>query len=338
MASLQLELPIAAPRLPDQWCMDFPGNIRSNRILCVWCAVVATVGLPTTAFAHVGTVPYPHDLWTTWSFEPAVVLGIVLMSWLYVRGVRALWHRAGKGRGVPVWRAGCYAVGIGALAIALISPVDGVSAALFSVHMVQHLLLVMLAAPLLVLGQPHIVLLWGLPRTSRRAIARAWRGAARLRSVWRLTSHPAAAWALHTAALWVWHAPRLYEAAVREEGMHALEHATFLLTALLFWWVLAGHRARRRLGFGAAVLYLFAASLQSVVLGALLALSRQPWYQVHFGTTAPWGLSPLEDQRLAGLIMWVPAGIVYIVALVPWVLDALEDRPEKQATPALAGR
>ena len=306
--------------------MHPPANAWSIRLLQLFAAIAAGSLVPADAHAHVGTLPYPHDLWTTWSFEPAVVLGLVLSTWIYGRGVRALWRRAGRGRGIPEWRASCHAAGIAALAIALISPVDGVSAALFSVHMVQHLLLVMVAAPLLVVGQPHIALLWGLPRTARRRVARAWHRMPGLRTAWRLTSQPAVAWALHTAALWMWHAPRLYEAAVRQEAMHALEHVSFVLTALLFWWVIAGHGARRRLGFGIAVLYLFAASLQSVILGALLALSRQPWYQVHFGTTTPWGLSPLEDQRLAGLIMWIPAGLVYIAALIPWVLHALEDR------------
>lgn len=301
-------------------------NLRSSRALRASAATVMLAGLPAAAHAHVGTVPYPHDLWTTWSFEPVVIGWLVLASSLYSRGIRALWQAAGPGHGIAAWRACSFAAGMLALAVALISPVDGVSAALFSMHMVQHLLLVMIAAPLLVMGQPHIAMLWALPRGTRRAIARGWRRMPTLRAAWRLTSRPAVAWALHTAALWAWHAPRLYEGAVRHEVLHALEHATFLLTALLFWWVLAGSRARRRLGFGGAVLYLFTASLQSVTLGALLALSRQPWYQVHFGTTAPWGLSPLEDQRLAGLIMWVPAGLVYIAALIPWVLHALEER------------
>ena len=292
-------------------------------------ALASIAAFPSSSLAHVGTVPYPHDLWTTWSFEPLVVTSLVAMAWLYARGVRALWRRAGTGHGIARWRAACHAGGIFALGVALVSPVDGVGIALFSVHMLQHLLFVMIAAPLLVLGQPHIALLWALPKRTRRSIARAWRGAPALRSTWCLTSHPAVAWTLHTAALWAWHAPRLYEGAVRHEGLHALEHASFLLTALLFWWVLLGHGARRRLGFGVAMLYLFTASLQSVILGALLTLARQPWYQVHYGTTAPWGLTPLEDQHLAGLIMWVPAGLIYLAALVPWVLDTLAEQPAR---------
>ena len=124
--------------------MQPPPRIPPTRVLCT-AAAAGLFALPATANAHVGTVPYPHDLWTTWSFEPAVLVGILLASWSYARGLRAVWQRAGRGHGIPAWRAGCFAAGSIALVIALVSPVDGVSAALFSVHMVQHLLLVMIA-------------------------------------------------------------------------------------------------------------------------------------------------------------------------------------------------
>ncbi|MFL5577403.1 MAG: cytochrome c oxidase assembly protein [Gemmatimonadaceae bacterium] len=292
-------------------------------------ALVAVV--PAAARAHVGAPPQPHDLWTAWSAEPAVLGGLAVAAWLYARGVRALWRRAGRGRGIAPWRAGCYAGGLATLALALLSPVDRVSAALFSVHMVQHLLLTMVAAPLVVLGEPLAATLWALPAGARRAVGRWWTRApaARVaRAAWRGAREPLVAWLLAVGALWAWHAPRLYESALRHRGVHALEHGAFFLTSLLFWWVLADRRARRRLGFGPAVLYLFAAGLQCTVLGALIALARRPWYLSHYDTTRPWGLTPLEDQQLAGLIMWVPAGLVYVGALVALFAAALRGREE----------
>jgi cytochrome c oxidase assembly factor CtaG len=195
--------------------------------------------------------------------------------------------------------------------------------------MVQHLLLMVVAAPLLVLGEPLTATLWALPADRRRAVGRWWRqaGTARAaRRAWGGLRQPLVVWLLAVAALWAWHAPRLYERALRHPGVHVLEHALFFLSSLLFWWVLADRRARRRLGFGPAVLYLFAAGLQSTALGALITLARRPWYPSHYDTTRAWGLTPLEDQQLAGLIMWVPAGLVYLVALIALCAPALGRR------------
>lgn len=270
---------------------------------------------------HAGRAPAPHDLWRSWTFAPFVVAGLLASGAVYGRGARALWARAGAGRGLPPWRARAFYAALSTLAIALLSPLDAAAAALFSAHMMQHLLLVMVAAPLLVLGDPG-TMLWAASPSNRRAIGRVWRRASTIRLVWDRVTRPAAAISLHVFALWVWHAPVLYESAVRHESLHALEHATFLATALLFWWPLLRPHGRR-MRAPAAVAYLFAATLQCTLLGAIIALARHPWYSVHLATTGPWGLSPLEDQQLAGLIMWVPAGVVYLLPLVVLLVRAL---------------
>ena len=292
-----------------------------------WVAGVgAFVASPGAARAmHVGAAPRPHDLWTSWSFEPAVVVGLALAAWLYARGVRALWRRGGRGRVVAPWRAWCYAAGLATLAVALVSPLDAMGEALFSAHMVQHLLLVVVAAPLVVLGEPLLATLWALPAGARRGLGR-WARTRPVRVAWRGLRLPAVVWLLHVGTLWIWHAPRLFERALRHPAVHALEHATFFLPALLFWWLLADRRARRRLGFGGSLLLLFAAALQSTVLGALITLAQRPWYLAYYDTTRPWGLSPLEDQQLAGLVMWVPAGFVYLAALAAVVAAAMAGR------------
>jgi putative membrane protein len=277
-----------------------------------------SVLLPAVAWAHPGRAPEPHDVWRAWTFAPAVLLGLVLSGWLYWRGLRALWRRAGPGRVVGRWRASAFAASLAALFVALVSPIDAVGTALFAVHMVQHLLLIMVAAPLMVLGDPLLVMLWAMPLRTRRAAGRWWNGARVLRGGWRVLRLVPVAWALHVIALWLWHVPALYELAMRRESVHVAEHMTFFLTALLFWWLpLEPHG--RRMSAAAAVLYLFAAALQSTILGAAITFARRPWYPSHFGTTSAWGLNPLEDQQLAGLLMWIPAGTIYLIVLLPLV-------------------
>ncbi len=180
-----------------------------------------------------------------------------------------------------------------------------------------------------------LALLWALPRGWARATGGYLTRSVTLSRVWRVISSPLAAWLLFTIALWLWHAPRLYQAALEDEGIHVFEHFVLLSTAMLFWWVLltpAGRRGgERQVRYGLAVLYLFTTTLQSGILGALMTFSSQPWYPYYAPLVAPWGLTPLEDQQLAGLIMWMPGGFILtgltIAYFAAW-LRALEKHTE----------
>jgi putative membrane protein len=286
----------------------------------------------------------PDNLWRAWTWDPTVVLGITAASWAYLRGLGRLWGRAGIGHGVRRWQAAAFAGGILALIVALLSPLDSLDDALFSAHMVQHLLLILVAAPLLVLGAPLGPFLWALPASARRAIGQWWKRARGVRLAWHSISHPLVVWSLSVVAIWTWHVPSLYEAALRNEAVHAVEHASFLGTALLFWWIALDPRGQRRLGLGASVPYVFTMGLQMGILGAILSFAPTLWYPLQEADTAAWGLTPLGDQQLAGLVMWVPAGIIYLLAalalLARWlaVEEAATRRREMAGVPAPPSR
>jgi putative membrane protein len=240
------------------------------------------------------------------------VASLLLSLWLYVRGVRALWRSAGAGHGIRSREAAAFGAGWVSLAIALVSPLHRLGGVLFTAHMAQHELLMVVAAPLLVLGRPIIPFLWALPISWRRR-AGDWAAVAPVRAVWVVLTLPAVAWAIHAVAIWLWHAPSLYQATLGSELVHTAQHVSFLATALLFWWALL-HGREGRIGRPAAVIYLFTTAVHTSLLGVLLTFSSRLWYPLYQSTTAPWGLTPLEDQQLAGVIMWVPAGLAYLFA------------------------
>jgi putative membrane protein len=288
--------------------------------------------------AHPGQPPMPHDLWGAWNLDPVLLLGFVAVVWAYRRG-----QTGGPRRDIDTWRARCFAVALAALGVALLSPLDALSSALASAHMVQHLLLVVVAAPLLALSAPSSTILRGSPLAVRRASGR-WRRRLRLtpRNL-RTLGHPAAVWLLHVAVLWFWHAAVPYDAALASEPLHILEHASFLVTAVLFWRVVIGARGAGRVSNGLGVLLVFAMAMQSVFLSVLLTFARTPWYSGYAGTTTLWGLEPLSDQQLAGVIMWIPAGGIYLAValalMVGWVrATEREDRdieePSRQGVQA----
>ena len=240
---------------------------------------------------------------TWWSWEPAVVALLAVSGAMYFVGYP---HVAGKS--ISRWQAAAFWGGWLALVIALLSPVDALGGILFSAHMVQHELLMVVAAPLLVLGRPLIAFLWALPPGQRLAVGELTRRDAFARS-WHAVSAPLVAALLHGIALWVWHIPSWYEATLRSEVIHTLQHTSFLGTATLFWWTLI-HGRYGRMGYGMAVVYTFVTAIHSGALGALIAFSPNVWYPIYIETTSKWGLNPLEDQQLAGFLMWIPAGVI----------------------------
>jgi putative membrane protein len=280
-------------------------------------------GSMSVTVVHDGQPLAPHDLWTAWSFEPVVLIGLLLTAWLYGRGVRALWRSAGVGHGVRRWEAMSFAAGCIVLLLALVSPLHRLSSVLFSAHMAQHELLMAVAAPLLVLGRALIPFVWALPVSWRRTVGE-WIAITPVRRTWELVTLPLVAWTLHAVAIWLWHAPALFQATLRSDLIHTFQHVSFLGTGLLFWWALLRGR-EGRFGRPAAVLYLFTTSVHTTILGALLAFSSWVWYPAYAPSTAAWGLTPLEDQQLAGMIMWVPAGLAYLIAALAIVASWLRD-------------
>jgi putative membrane protein len=263
--------------------------------------------------AHEGGA-IPSDVWTHWNADLVILIALLLLLYLYQRGVAT--YRVAR------WRTGMFIAGLGTLAIALLFPLDSVSHALFSGHMIQHLLLILIAAPFLVLSQPLPPLLRGLPIGLRKTLGGKFHRV--VRPMENQLTHPITALILHLAMLWVWHLPGLYSGALNNPLIHALEHNTFFITALLFWSSL-----RRTSDYGSRVLSAFSLMMGSGLLGALLTFSRTPWYGDHTQTVGAWGLTPLSDQQLAGVLMWIPMGTVYVVTaavlLAAW-LQSVERR------------
>lgn len=256
----------------------------------------------------------PGAVWRRWGTEPGVLAFLAVAAAIYARAVAAARRRSG-GRSPSGGTVTCFVAGWLALAVALVSPLDPLGETLFAAHMAQHLLLILAAAPLIVIGAPPAMWLWALPDRTRIATGRAWSGSPLARRAGSALASPPLALVSHTAALWFWHFPRPYQAALGNPVLHALEHASFLGTALLFWWAVLQPSGRRRLGFGQSIVYVGLTLCQSGALGALLMFSTTAWYPVHAAGEALWALSPLDDQQLAGLIMWIPAGAVYVGAV-----------------------
>jgi len=243
--------------------------------------------------------------------EPVTSVLILGSAVWYGIGVHALWSRAGHGRGVQRWQVWSFVLGTLALAVALLSPLAELAEVLLSAHMTQHELLMLVAAPLLVFAHPLFVGLWALPAAWRERVGNVTRRPA-LAAAWRMVTAPFVVFVLHALALWIWHVPVLYQAALESEGVHAAQHLCFFLTAALFWWGMVGGRYGKA-AYGVSVLYVFLTAVHSSGLGALLTVAPSLWYPDYAASAVERHVDPLADQQLAGLLMWIPFGVILIL-------------------------
>jgi len=276
------------------------------------------VGASQILLAHGG----PHVAETSPSgWDIAVLVLLVAAGALYGVGSRRMARRGARVRAVE---RVAFWTGWFALVVAVAPPMDRAAAGLFSAHMAQHELLMLIGAPLVIVGRPIVPWLFALPDRWRPAAGRglqtSW-----ISRAWQALTTPVVAWVLHGLAIWVWHLPALYQAAVRNEGIHAFQHATFVGTAVLFWWGLVYGRYGRA-AYGASALYVFLTSVHTGILGALFTLSTGPFYPLYATRAAEAGVDAVADQQLGGLYMWIPAGIVLTVfglaLLVAWLAES----------------
>lgn len=262
------------------------------------CNPLSVLAAMLAANASVWSVP--------WSWEPAIVAPLALILGVYVAGA----VRRGSIRTLR-WRHASFAAGWLTLFLALTSPIHELGEQLFSAHMLQHEILILVSAPLISASQPGATCLWAFAPRQRAHIG-GWVHSIENSSPVRLIMMPLSAWLLETAALWIWHIPSLYDATLTSDWIHAAQHLSFFLTAVLFWSALYGV-GRSAMSYGTGTLYVFGAAAQCGAIGALLTFSSVIWYPAYLTTTAQWGLTPLQDQQLGGVIMWVPSSIVFII-------------------------
>ncbi len=233
-----------------------------------------------------------------WSLHPSVLAGVLLLGGLYFLGIGPARRKFSLGPPVPLWRPLCFVLGLLVMLISLNGPVHDLSDSyLFSIHMAQHLLLTMVLPPLLIAGTPG----WLLEPALRRPI---------VRGVARVLTHPLFAGAFFSVTLLVWHTVGAYDLMMRSHEVHITTHIMFMVAAVLLWWpVTSSVASLPALPPPAGMLYLFLVQLPMQLLGAILTFADNPLYLWY--TTAPrtWGLSPLDDQKLGGLLMWVPGNL-----------------------------
>jgi cytochrome c oxidase assembly factor CtaG len=277
-----------------------------------------------------------------WNWDPWILTSLALSLACYLSGLARI-PRAARAKLFGAPRCLSFVAGIAALFLVLISPLDGLDDELFSAHMAQHMVLMMVAPPLLVFGRPALACLWAFPLPVRRWIGRIWVKTG-LRHFLLQLAPPAVVWLLCSLALWFWHLPAPFAWSLASEPVHALEHICFFTTSLLFWSLVLEPLSKRRLDYGMTIIFVVTIGIQMGLLGALLTFAAHPIYPAYSHTTQSWGLTPLEDQQLGGLSMWIPASLIHLTTLAvlfvawmnehTWRRDSCLQRRDSSRRPA----
>lgn len=273
------------------------------------------------------------DLVTSWDFEPDLVAAMVLAVGLYVVGWIRLGHDGRRGAGLSTWRAWSYCGAILTIFVALLSPINAFSDLFFFAHMIQHLLLMLVAAPLVWLGAPILPLMWAFPLPIRKGCGRLFAHGRPLQWVLNLLTNPLVAQGLFLVTLAGWHVPSSYDLAQGRSLIHEFEHAMFLGASLLFWWpVIHPWGGRRRLSYEASIAFFIPPILVSNLIGALLTFANYPLYSNYLGVPRLWGISVVLDQQLGGLIMWIPGMVPYAIAIFILVSQLMKQGEARELT------
>jgi putative membrane protein len=294
-------------------------------------AIVLLLSFVTTAHAHIAA---GDNVLTDWHWRWDVIFVLVVFGALYIRG----WVRLRKmGGEASLSQIVYYALALVAIGSALLSPLDDLAAYLLIAHMVQHELLMMMAPPLILLANPVPILLWGLGRSSRLQTGNLLTRHSALRRARDFLGRMPVAWSLYVLNLWAWHHPVLYEAALRDEWIHDIEHILFFLTALVFWWPVIRPVSRPApIQDGMRIFYLFLAATQDALLSGLIALSSEILYPHYETALRLWDLTPREDQIGGGIVMFAVGSTAYLIAIL-FVVNALlgAGRPTRSTKRAL---
>lgn len=297
--------------------------------------MLACTALAMPAWSHAPDADVPPDLALAWSLEPWLGLPLLFALGLYLLGLARLW-RGGIGRGVGAGSVLAFAGGWLSLFLAMVWPLDALGAWSLAAHMAQHMLLLALAPPLLLAGMAGPAWLAALPASWARAVMRLLRGP-HAQSAWRAVSGLAVGTVLQALVMWGWHLPAAMDHALAHAPTHYAMHLSFLVAGLLFWTAVLRSLREPVHGAGAGLVALLATMVHMGLLSALMTFAEQPRYAWYFERAPLLGLDPLEDQQLAGLIMWVPSALPYVIggiALLAAWLARSQARERREGPPS----